>query len=600
MADSPSELQFEIEKLERKHAEHPEGRFFVPLANAYRKMGDVETAEALLRAGVERHPDYLSAHIVLGRCLADRGAVSEAEEEFRFVLAQDPQNLIALRTLGELAVAEGRTGEAAEWYRELLAVDPMNEYARQALDALSDAPPSPELETEFRSGAGWWQPEPEPTVEGPPLFAGSGWAEEEPAAPSEPPAAADSLEFDQWGGYGDLPGLQSDAAAESHADVGAAGSAEDEPVEEFHGQTSEVVTETIAELYARQGLHDRAASVYRELIRRRGGDAALERRLAEVERLARAEAASDLDLVTEDGGAAATGARSEEAVSGPAADIGLEPVAFETSAPPEEYAFASSFDRGFGDPEPAAGAIHEESAATAEEEEEAQPLEPLTFEAPAPAPAERSGKVTISRFLGDLVSWSPASTAALAATAAPAPAAEPAELTELTEPAADAWPEPEPQMEPEPDREEWSASVHSTIEVAPQPLPEAETDETALPYLDTGAGTEADETSLPYLEPVTERAEEFGTGSAEDEEPFPWELSGPVADLEDTSTTAAPIESYFTEEPGAEPMAAEPAPSEPAPPARSADAGGTPAASGEPAEDEALESFQAWLRSLKR
>ena len=101
MADSPSELQFEIEKLERKHAEHPEGRFFVPLANAYRKMGDVETAEALLRAGVERHPDYLSAHIVLGRCLADRGAVSQAEEEFRFVLVQDPQNLIAKNFAGQ-------------------------------------------------------------------------------------------------------------------------------------------------------------------------------------------------------------------------------------------------------------------------------------------------------------------------------------------------------------------------------------------------------------------------------------------------------------------------------------------------------------------
>ena len=129
----------EIEKLERKHAEHPEGRFFVPLANAYRKMGDVETAEALLRAGVERHPDYLSAHIVLGRCLADRGAVSEAEEELRFVISQDSQNLIALRTLGELAVSEGRTGEAAQWYRELLAVDPMNEEARQALEADSAA-----------------------------------------------------------------------------------------------------------------------------------------------------------------------------------------------------------------------------------------------------------------------------------------------------------------------------------------------------------------------------------------------------------------------------------------------------------------------------
>lgn len=44
-----------------------------------------------------------------------------------------------------------------------------------------------------------------------------------------------------------------------------------------------VVTETMADLYARQGLHDRAAEVYRELLRGRPGDARLEAKLREVE-----------------------------------------------------------------------------------------------------------------------------------------------------------------------------------------------------------------------------------------------------------------------------------------------------------------------------
>jgi cytochrome c-type biogenesis protein CcmH/NrfG len=139
MAESPSELQTEIEKLEARHAEHPEGRFFVPLANAYRKTGEIERAEAVLREGLRRHPDYLSAHIVLGRCLADRGATREAQDEFQHVLSIDPQNLIALRTLGDLAVASGRPGDSARWYEQLLAVDPMNEDARRALDALPGA-----------------------------------------------------------------------------------------------------------------------------------------------------------------------------------------------------------------------------------------------------------------------------------------------------------------------------------------------------------------------------------------------------------------------------------------------------------------------------
>jgi hypothetical protein len=48
----------------------------------------------------------------------------------------------------------------------------------------------------------------------------------------------------------------------------------------------EVQTETIAELYRRQGLYDRAAEVYRALLRQRGEDVHLQAKLTEVEALA--------------------------------------------------------------------------------------------------------------------------------------------------------------------------------------------------------------------------------------------------------------------------------------------------------------------------
>ena len=140
MTALPSEFREEVEKLERKHADNPEGRYFVPLANAYRKAGHVDRAMALLREGLERHPDYLSAHIVLGRCLTDVGDGAAAEREFRYVLSLGPQHLIALRTLGVLASASGNAGEARGWYQDLLAVDPMNEEARRALDAINALP----------------------------------------------------------------------------------------------------------------------------------------------------------------------------------------------------------------------------------------------------------------------------------------------------------------------------------------------------------------------------------------------------------------------------------------------------------------------------
>jgi len=61
----------EIEKLERRWLENPKGRNFAPLADAYRKAGEIDRAIDLCKSGLELHPDYVSAHIVYGRCLID-------------------------------------------------------------------------------------------------------------------------------------------------------------------------------------------------------------------------------------------------------------------------------------------------------------------------------------------------------------------------------------------------------------------------------------------------------------------------------------------------------------------------------------------------
>ena len=107
-----ADTRVEIERLERKHAENPEGRYFVPLANAYRKSGEVDRAIRVLRQGLAKHPDYVSAHIVLGRCFRDEGNVDAAGAEFQHVLTLDTQNLVALRMLGELAAEDGNDDEA--------------------------------------------------------------------------------------------------------------------------------------------------------------------------------------------------------------------------------------------------------------------------------------------------------------------------------------------------------------------------------------------------------------------------------------------------------------------------------------------------------
>ena len=112
MSEISPELAARIESLRASHAGNP-ARFFMPLASAYREGGEVGKAEELLRENLKRHPGYLSAHVLLGRCLADRGADAEARNEFQYVLSVDAQNLIALRTLATWPPAPARPARRA-------------------------------------------------------------------------------------------------------------------------------------------------------------------------------------------------------------------------------------------------------------------------------------------------------------------------------------------------------------------------------------------------------------------------------------------------------------------------------------------------------
>jgi tetratricopeptide (TPR) repeat protein len=134
----------EIEKLEARYAENPDGRYFAPLADAYRKAGRVDDAVKLVTTGLARHPDYLSAHIVLGRCQLDRKDDAAATAAFSRVLELDRENIIALKALAEIAERAGQPDDARRWLMRLLQVDGMNAEAEEDLQRLGG--PLPEGE----------------------------------------------------------------------------------------------------------------------------------------------------------------------------------------------------------------------------------------------------------------------------------------------------------------------------------------------------------------------------------------------------------------------------------------------------------------------
>lgn len=123
------DLQNLIERYDRAR----DSRLFAPLADAYRKNGDIDKAIEVLERGLERMPQYASAHVILAKCYYDKGATERAKAEFRRVLELDAENLVALKFMGDILLAEDKRPEAAECYRKLLAVDPTNAGVARAL-----------------------------------------------------------------------------------------------------------------------------------------------------------------------------------------------------------------------------------------------------------------------------------------------------------------------------------------------------------------------------------------------------------------------------------------------------------------------------------
>ena len=128
----------ELRHLIEKYKRAPDSRLFAPLADAYRKNGEVDMAIEILEKGIERIPDYASAHVILGKCYNDKGATELARAAFGRVLDIDPENMVALGYLGTIFLAEDRRAEAVECFSRLRAIDPTNEDASLALRQMEE------------------------------------------------------------------------------------------------------------------------------------------------------------------------------------------------------------------------------------------------------------------------------------------------------------------------------------------------------------------------------------------------------------------------------------------------------------------------------
>ena len=250
----------EISRLELLHAAHPDGLVFPHLADAYRRAGRYAQAESVLNAGLRRHQNYSSAHVVLGRLRLDQGKRRQAENAFQRVLQLDPENHVALEFLGKLAADEGRKEEALGYLRRLARLKPDEELAERIATFERDVQEAESARTAAK---------PARTLAASRVDADRGGAEGQEAPPP-------SQRRSNGGEGGTSPGATAgDGVGRPLPPTAEADGPEELP------EPGEVVTETMAELYTRQGLHDRAEAVYRQLYERDPSNARLKARLEE-------------------------------------------------------------------------------------------------------------------------------------------------------------------------------------------------------------------------------------------------------------------------------------------------------------------------------
>jgi len=126
-----------IDDLRRRLQKDPASIAFAQLAEELRRAGSFKEAVDVCRAGLRKHPGYVSARVTLGRALIELKDLDGAERELEAVIKAAPDNLSAMRSLGDLSRRRGDLHAALAQYQLALALARNDPDLERIVDELS-------------------------------------------------------------------------------------------------------------------------------------------------------------------------------------------------------------------------------------------------------------------------------------------------------------------------------------------------------------------------------------------------------------------------------------------------------------------------------
>lgn len=119
---------------------NPRSKAFAPLAEQYRKMGELNKALEIASEGVLLHPNYHGGKVALAQILIDLNKTNKALDILQSVTEHDVENILAFKLIAKCHLIQNEHQKACEYYEKVLKVNAEDKLSVKMIEKLKPAP----------------------------------------------------------------------------------------------------------------------------------------------------------------------------------------------------------------------------------------------------------------------------------------------------------------------------------------------------------------------------------------------------------------------------------------------------------------------------
>ena len=132
------DLDDRISKCQRILTDNPKSQIFAALADAYRRKGGLDKAFQVCAKGLEIHPNYGPAHVVMAKIYMYQGKYDLAEREVNIAIQADGATRATEILLSEILIKRGYGTKAKTILGKLRVADPSSQVVKDLLVDLGE------------------------------------------------------------------------------------------------------------------------------------------------------------------------------------------------------------------------------------------------------------------------------------------------------------------------------------------------------------------------------------------------------------------------------------------------------------------------------